>query len=392
MPRALVFVLFFIVATTLLVGWHYYLWARLVRDPGWPERIKKTGKVVFVLLAFGLIVVMLVGRVFPSDAMRPISLLGFGWLGTSFMMVVCLLVLDLMRLGAWGARRVAKQEALDAEKRRTLSRIVAGATLSTGALGAAYGAATALGTIPIERVRVPLRRLSKSMSGTTIAQLSDMHVGPTLQKEWVDGVVKQVNVLEPDMIVITGDLVDGSVKQLRDHVAPLAQLKARYGVYFVTGNHEYYSGANAWIEELTRMGIRVLRNERVSIGDGSDSFDLAGVDDWSSSRMEEGHGHDIVSAMRDADPNREVVLLSHQPRSIHEAAENGIGLQLSGHTHGGQIYPWYYAVFLQQPFVAGLHQVKNTWLYVNRGTGFWGPPIRVGAPPEISLIELVQQA
>ena len=226
------------------------------------------------------------------------------------------------------------------------------------------------------------------MHGTSIVQISDVHIGPTLGKEFLATVVAQVNGLSPDIIAITGDLVDGSVAQLRDHVAPLAELRATYGVFFVTGNHEYYSGAQEWIEELARLGIRVLRNEHVAVGPEGHTIDLAGVDDWTSAGHEVGHGHDLPGALAGRDQSREVVLLAHQPRSATEAAAHGVGLQLSGHTHGGQIMPWNFLVRLQQPFVAGLYRLKDTWVYVSRGTGYWGPPMRVGSPPEITRIEL----
>jgi uncharacterized protein len=195
-----------------------------------------------------------------------------------------------------------------------------------------------------------------------------------------------VNALDPDVVAITGDLVDGSVAELREHVAPLRDLRARYGVFFCTGNHEYYSGANEWVAELGTLGVKVLRNERVTIGEGEDVLDIAGVDDFNAPKK----GHDLKTAMHGRDPSREVVLLAHQPRSVFEAAEHDIGLQLSGHTHGGQIFPWNYLVRLQQPFVVGLHKLRDTWVYVHRGTGYWGPPMRVGIKPEIAQITLVR--
>jgi hypothetical protein len=189
-------------------------------------------------------------------------------------------------------------------------------------------------------------------------------------------------------VAITGDLVDGSVDELREQVAPLASLKSRQGVYFVTGNHEYYAGVNEWLAHLPTLGVRVLRNERVAVGDGTHTFDLAGVDDWSARGMP-GHGPDLARAVEGRDAARELVLLAHQPRAIHEAAKHGVGLQLSGHTHGGQIWPWNFAVKLQQPYVAGLaRHSKDTQLYVSRGTGYWGPPMRLGAPAEITRIRL----
>jgi predicted MPP superfamily phosphohydrolase len=258
------------------------------------------------------------------------------------------------------------------------------------ALGlAGMGAATALGAIALARVKVPLRRLPKALSGFRIVQLSDVHIGPTLGRSWLARVVDEVNAADPDVVVITGDLVDGSVADLGADVAPLAKLKARHGVFFVTGNHEYYSGVEEWLAELERLGVRALRNERVSIGDGEHSFDLAGVDDWSARRHGHGHGADLARAVAGRDPSRELVLLAHQPKQIDEAERHGVGLQLSGHTHGGQIFPWGLFVRLDQPYVAGLARQGDTHIYVSRGTGFWGPPMRVAAPPEISVIELM---
>ena len=172
---------------------------------------------------------------------------------------------------------------------------------------------------------------------------------------------------------------------LREMVAPIGKLEAKHGVFFVTGNHEYYSGVDPWIAELTRLGVRVLRNERVTIGDGADSFDLAGVDDHSSHGFAPGHGPDLERALAGRDPARALVLLAHQPRQVRRAAKYGVELQLSGHTHGGQIWPWHYLVKLQQGgLLAGRYERQGTQLYVSRGTGYWGPPMRLGAPAEVT--------
>jgi len=197
--------------------------------------------------------------------------------------------------------------------------------------------------------------------------------------------VRETNALAPDMVVITGDLVDGSVAHLSALVEPLRDLKARDGVFFVTGNHEYYSGADEWIAHLRTMGIRVLRNERVDV---RGLFDLAGVDDVSA-RMLPGHGMDIPGALAGRDPSRALVLLAHQPKAIKEAVKAGVDLQLSGHVHGGQMIPFNWLVHLDQPFLSGLHQMEETWIYVSQGTGYWGPPMRVGTQAEITHIMLV---
>jgi predicted MPP superfamily phosphohydrolase len=237
-----------------------------------------------------------------------------------------------------------------------------------------------LARVALRDVEVRLPRLPKRLDGTTIVQLTDIHVGPTIGREFIEQIVERTNSVEPDVIAITGDLVDGSVSELGEDVAPLPKLRARYGVYFVTGNHEYYSGADAWCTELERIGIRVLRNERVTIGEDGASFDLAGIDD---------HRGDLTRAVRGRDPERELVLLAHQPRAIFDAVRHGVGLQLSGHTHGGQIWPWNYFVRLQQPVVSGLRRFGETWLFVSNGTGYWGPPMRLLAPAEITQIRLL---
>jgi len=236
---------------------------------------------------------------------------------------------------------------------------------------------------------VKLQRLPPQLSGLTLVQLSDVHVGPTIGKSFIKTIVGRCNEERPDAVVITGDLVDGSVAQLREHVAPLANLKSRYGTFFVTGNHEYYSGAEAWEAELRRLGIRVLRNERVVLGDVGASIDLAGVDDHTAGRMLPHHGPDASKIITGRDVERELVLLAHQPKEIELAQQMGAGLQLSGHTHGGQLWPFTGLVRLAQPYISGLYEHdEQTQIYVSRGTGYWGPPMRLMAPAEITKIVL----
>jgi hypothetical protein len=244
---------------------------------------------------------------------------------------------------------------------------------------------SARGEHEIVDVEVPIARLPKALDGFTIVQLSDLHVGMTIDRAFVQRVVDRTNALSPDLIALTGDLVDGQVEDLRDDVAPLAGLRAKHGVFAVTGNHEYYSGADAWIAEITRLGARYLRNERVQIAEG---LDLAGVDDHSADSYK-GHGEDLGKALGGRDRQAAVVLLAHQPRQVRRAAKFGVDLQLSGHTHGGQIWPWHYIVKLQQGgLLAGRYEHEGTQLYVTRGCGYWGPPVRLLAPLEITRVIL----
>jgi uncharacterized protein len=246
-------------------------------------------------------------------------------------------------------------------------------------------------TAAVVAVDVPIDRLPRALEGFTIAQISDIHVGPTIKHGYLTAIVQAVNRLDADIVAVTGDLVDGSVAALGEHVAPLQLLTSKHGTFFVTGNHEYYSGAHAWIAELRRLGIRVLMNEHVVIRHGDAKVVVAGVADFGAHNFDPAHRSDPLLAVAGAPPDAAVrVLLAHQPRSATAAAPAGFDLQVSGHTHGGQFFPWIFFVRLQQPFTAGLHRVNDLWVYVSRGTGYWGPPKRFGAPSEITRLRLVQ--
>ncbi len=243
----------------------------------------------------------------------------------------------------------------------------------------------------VRAVDVPIADLPASLHGFSIAQISDIHVGPTIKRGYVDAIVDAVNDLEADMIAVTGDLVDGSVRQLSHHTQPMSRLSARHGAYFVTGNHEYYSGVHGWVTELRRLGLNVLMNEHVVLQhDGADVV-VAGVTDYAAHHFDESHRSDPSAALARAPSDAAVkLLLAHQPRSAFKAAAAGFHLQLSGHTHGGQFLPWNFFVRLQQPFTAGLHRLGSLWVYTSRGTGYWGPPKRLGAPSEITHLRLVR--
>ncbi len=242
----------------------------------------------------------------------------------------------------------------------------------------------------VRSVDVSIAGLPQALHGFTIAQISDIHVGPTIRRAYVDAIVNAVNSLNADMIAVTGDLVDGSVGQLAHHTEPLSRLAARHGSYFVTGNHEYYSGVGGWIEELRRLGLRVLMNEHVVLRHDGEEVVVAGVTDFSAHHYHPSHRSDPAAAMAGAPAEAGVrLLLAHQPRSAFAAEPAGFDLQISGHTHGGQFWPWNFFVKLQQPFTAGLRRLGGLWVYTSRGTGYWGPPKRLGAPSEITHLRLV---
>jgi predicted MPP superfamily phosphohydrolase len=387
--RIVSFLVFFSIAVCLVGGVHYFIWTRLVRDPALSPATQRWLTVLLWSLFASLPTCLVLSRLLENGVGRALSWVAFSWLGMVLILLVVLVGLDLFRAGILLALRFTDPAgAVDPERRRFMARALA---LTASALGAGVGLIamrSGLSRVLAREVRVRLERLPAELDGTTIVQLTDVHIGPTLRREFLSEVVNTANALTPDVIAITGDLVDGSVEELREQVAPLAELKARYGVYFVTGNHEYYSGAEEWCAELRRLGIRVLRNERVSIGSATASFDLAGIDDYTAHQFGNGHGADVARATQGRDTTRELVLLAHQPKAVFEAMKHGVGLQLSGHTHGGQIWPWNFLVRLQQPVVSGLSRFGRTLVYVSNGTGYWGPPMRLGAPAEVTKIVL----
>ncbi len=239
----------------------------------------------------------------------------------------------------------------------------------------------------VKRVEVPLERWPEALDGFRIAQISDIHIGPILDRRYAQGLTDAVNALDADLVAVTGDLVDGSVELLRDDVEPFAELRGRHGVFFVTGNHDAYSGGESWVDRVRELGMRVLRNERVAIGEGDASFDLAGVDDHRGD-WRHGSTSDLGAALAGRDDTRAVVLLAHDPATFRKAKDRGVDLQLSGHTHGGQIWPFYWLVRLSVRWVAGLYREGPAQIYVSRGSGFWGPPMRLFAPSEITELTL----
>jgi predicted MPP superfamily phosphohydrolase len=387
LPRILIFLT---IVLGIVGGVHFYFWVRLVRDTQLPFPYRPWASGALIVLAACMPLPFLVGRRLPPEISRLLLWPAFIWMGLMFLLFVLLVATDLIRLAALVSAKVGATAALDPARRTFMARLLGGvAGLGASAVGA-VSIRQGLRAAEVKEVQVQLARLPRSFDGTTIVQLTDLHIGATLGRAFVEDIVNRTNALAPDIVAITGDLVDGSVQALWPAVEPLAGLKAKHGVFFVTGNHEYFSGADDWIAALGRLGIRVLANERVSIGQGQgdEGFDLAGVHDYGAGRIEPEHRSDVGAALAGRDPAREVILLAHQPKSVLEAARLGVGLQLSGHTHGGQLWPFTFFVQLAQPYVIGLHRHADTQIYVSPGTGYWGPPMRLGTRAEITRIRL----
>ena len=372
----------FVILLALLVLLQVYIGMRLLPD----LMLGMAGNIAAVLALVLLTVLVPIGLMSASLRRRRWSgmvawagLLSMGFFSS---LLVATLLRDLVLLGLMAAG--ALTPALGHGSALAVPVVAACVTL--------VGFVNARRVARVVKVDVPIAKLPPELHGYSIAQISDIHVGPTIQRAFLNAIVNKVNALGADAIAITGDLVDGSVQRLSLHTQPLARLAAPDGVYFVTGNHEYYSGAEEWIAEVRRLGVTVLLNKHVVRRRGAAALMIAGVADYTAHLFNPAHRSDPRAAAAGAPQDVDVrVLLAHQPRSAPEAAAAGFHLQLSGHTHGGQFFPWNLFVPLQQPFVAGLKRVRDMWVYTSRGTGYWGPPKRFGAPSEITLVRLVPQ-
>lgn len=369
-----------VVVFGLLALLHFYIGARLLPASGLNSMGALAG-VLLLAMSTALVPAGLLASRFKrwvqEDRVAWVGMLAMGFFSSLLVLTVMRdVALLLATLFGLASTRVAMASAL------AVPLLAAAVTL--------LGFINARRLAKVVQVDVPIVGLPASLHGYAIAQISDIHVGATIKRSYLEAIVERVNGLQADAIAITGDLVDGSVSRLREHTEPLSRLRARDGTFFVTGNHEYYSGAEQWIAELRRLGVTVLLNEHVMRERGGAGIMLAGVTDYTAHLFDESHRSSPTAAAAGAPANTMVkVLLAHQPRSAVAAAEAGFDLQLSGHTHGGQFFPWNLFVPLQQPFVAGLDRLANMWVYTSRGTGYWGPPKRFGAPSEITHLRLV---
>ena len=380
------FLAFFLVALTVLSLLYGYAASRVVsllpqghwRVLGW--------FVVFVCLA--ALPLSFLSRALYEEGrpgLRSVAWVGYIGLGLFSLLVTFFALRDLVTL-VWHVTALAVPSA-GALSSQGLFWVNLGVTLSAFVLFA-FGFVTARREPRVHDVTVPIDNLHPDLVGLRIVQLSDVHIGPTIRRPFIEMLVRRVKAIEADAIAITGDLVDGSVRELAHDAAPLAELTDR-PVFFVTGNHEYYSGAQQWIRALTAMGIRVLQNEHAILKRGRARLIMAGVNDITAHHVIPTHRSDPFAAFAGARGDLRV-LLAHQPRSVFAGAEAGADLVLSGHTHAGQYFPGTLIVRLVQPFVVGLERYQDTQVYVSPGTGYWGPPLRLGTRAEITVLELAR--
>lgn len=389
--------MFIVVLCAVLGLMHLYLWKRLVKDPTRPGRTRLILTAVLLALAVLLVAALILPRMIGPAESGWVAWPGYLWFGVAAYLFLTLLVLEPVRLALrrW-VRRQPSEPPGDAENvvdATALNRRMFLARASAAAAGAAsvglvgFGAATALGPPDLLRVPVRLRNLDPAFTGFRIAVVSDIHLGPLSGRAHTERIVQMINEATPDLVAIVGDVVDGTVAQLGSAAEPLRDLVSREGTFFVTGNHEYFvDDPFEWLRELERLDIQSLRNENTVLRRGAGVLNLAGVNDLAGESYSDAP--DFDAALTGLDAAGPTILLAHQPVMVAEAAARGVDLQLSGHTHGGQMWPFHYLVRAVQPSLAGLSTVDETQLYVTRGAGFWGPPVRVGAPPDITVLSL----
>ncbi len=368
---------FFTVMATLIGLLHAYLISRLVDGAALGPSFAWAGRLVVWGAFFALFVGLLAGRALPRPFSTLAQWVGFGWLGAFGVLLSATAATDV---GLGLARLAGVDVASWAQPRAVGVLLVVLPVLALGAFVARRPV--------VKRVEVHVDGLPAAFDGFRVVQLSDVHLGETLRRPFAEALVAQVNGLRADVVVLTGDIVDGQVGKLEDDVAPLRGLEAAHGVYFVTGNHEYYHGADAWEAAMAALGLTVLRNAHRVIEKGGAQLVIAGVPDLQGSSFSSAHRPDAAQAFHGAPAGAKRLLLAHQPRFAKHARGHGVDLMLSGHTHAGQIAPFNFFVKLQQPVVAGLHVIDGVRTYTSAGTGYWGPPFRVLTRGEVTEVVL----
>jgi predicted MPP superfamily phosphohydrolase len=354
-------------------------WSLVLADARWPGPVVAVGTVGFVAALVAFPVLMYLGhgrRGWDWAAVAGDSILGVIWVLFSWAVLGNVLRIALAVAGVADPVR---------------SRVVAAGIAGVSVLLVAWGYAEAMRVPRVRRVSVTIPRLGAGLHGLRIVLLTDTHYGPLDRARWSARVVEAVNRLDADIVCHTGDIADGTVSRRREQAAPLGDVRARLARAYVTGNHEYFGEADGWLDHMRVLGWEPLHNRHIVVERGGSRLVLAGVDDaTAASSGRPGHRADHAAALAGADPRLPVLLLAHQPKQVGAAAAAGVDLQLSGHTHGGQIWPFHLLVRVDQPVVQGLSRHgERTQLYTSRGTGFWGPPLRVFAPSEITLLTLL---
>ncbi len=393
------FAIFVIVISLVWIGGVSFIGSRLINHSGIPKKYRRPIWIVWLIFN-ALVLSQMASRFsYGPQELHWFALIGFAFVSVLFFLVIvseCIQLIFKLGKRILDTKTQPDQNELNLprdEGKRTLIRSVLNSTILFSAAGStAIGVRTARRTPKTISVEIPIEDLHRDLEGLTIVQFSDLHVGPTIKKPFVERTVKIINALKPDIIAFTGDLADGLPSSLHDDVEPLRNLKAKLGKYYVNGNHEYYWDAPAWIDKANELGFIALTNSHRIVDRGEANVLIAGVYDRKADRIIPAHKSSPETAIKNAKPHDVSILLAHRPNSVYDAIEFGFDLQLSGHTHGGQFWPWNMFIGLAHEFSAGLGRYQDKmWVYVNRGTGYWGPPVRTGVPPEITKLTLTKK-
>ena len=384
------FIIFFSTVTIIVLSIHYYLWLRLIRDTGLSGLYKNIGTYSLIAFTLSFPIALLADRILPLKYSFPLLWLSYLWLGVMMLLFFLLFSIDMIKIVIYIFQKLvmAGEEIANPERREFVSGLIASAATTIVLISSGIGVKNYYSNAVVKKINVSLKGLPEAFKGFKIVQISDLHLGQMMTKKTLEQIVDQVNSLKPDLIAITGDLADGSTAKLLNEANPLKNLKAEKGIYFVTGNHEYYSGVKNWTLAIDKMGIKVLNNENIKIRREDDYFYLAGVTDHEGKNFGREHASDFKKTLSGLENGKKKILLAHQPIAVQKASEYEADLVLAGHTHGGQIWPFNYFVYLQQPYLKGFYDYNGTKLYVNQGTGCWGPPVRLGSKNEITQIIL----
>lgn len=376
---------------SIVGGVHYYIWMRIVRDAHLSAPWHQIATGAIILLGIALPLTFFFSGSLRFEISRIVTFAPYTWMGIMMLLFFAIVSVDMVKVGMFVYKKLVatSNDGSDPARRAAMGKIIAGAT-TTAVMGLSGISLVKAARKPVvKKISITLPKLPASFEGLKIVQISDLHVGITVGGRWLQSQVERINNLNPDIVAITGDLTDGLPAKLKKQIAPLRNLKPRLGSFFVTGNHEYYSDADGWIKEVKNLGITVLQNQSVPVRNGDDLIYIAGVNDYKAAVMLPSHAHSVADALAHTAQDKVRILLAHQPLSVHDADKHNVDLVLSGHTHGGQIFPFSLLVGLQQPYNKGLYKHSDTTqIYVNQGTFLWGPPMRLGTECEITQLTL----
>ena len=379
--------IFFIVFSCILfsiyayVGWKFIL----------TLKIALIFKQILLIILFIFYCLPILGFVLQAKKIENLASILISWLGYMGLGVISLFFFYHIAVDILFSIKniVIKGNDFDPNRRAFLGLSAKALAGTVAGFSSIWGFYSGLKSPIIERVEVPIKDLPSDLVNFTIAHITDTHVGRMIGVDFIEEVVEKIEKMNPDILVFTGDAADGSVESFGKALKPFSKINPPHGKYFVTGNHEYYSDLNGWLNLIEKVGFKILINESQILNINDSTLMITGLPDRSGGHFSSFHKTDMVKALGGMNSSDVKILLAHQPKDIEYATKYGFDLQLSGHTHGGQYFPFSILVGLAHPFIKGLYKRDETWVYINQGTGYWGPPMRIGTEPEITQILLV---